>query len=178
MLEPVDHQYILIGQVARSHGVDGTILMIPEFYAPELFDDIELVRIENARGDLIPARIESVRVQEKNNRLSFFVKFDHISDRNEAEALKSFLIYINREKVAPLLEEEPAHDLTAFEVQNEQKIAVGVVDEVIDNPAHPIAVVQTGKQVLLIPLVDEYVTEIDEKSSIIYCQNLDQLKDL
>src|SRR5680860_72579 len=102
MLEPIDHQYFLIGYIARSQGVDGTVLIIPELYAPTLFDDIDLVRLKDARGDLIPARIESVQVQEKNDRLSFFVKFDHITDRNQAEMLKTNEVFVAREKVCLL----------------------------------------------------------------------------
>ena len=178
MLEPIDHQYFLIGYIARSQGVDGTVLIIPELYAPTLFDDIDLVRLKDARGDLIPARIESVQVQEKNDRLSFFVKFDHITDRNQAEMLKTNEVFVAREKVEHFIKDESTMEFASFEVQNEHGSIIGVVDEIMDNPGHAILAVSTDNGKLLIPFVDEYVSSIDEENAMIYCQNLHQLSNL
>src|SRR5699024_7593908 len=99
MLESIENQYQRIGHIARSHGVQGDVLIIPDRYAPTLFDSLDLVRIKNAKGDLVPARIESVRVQEKNNRLSFFVKFEHVTDRTQADRLKQLAVYISRDQL-------------------------------------------------------------------------------
>lgn len=176
MLEPVNQQYVRIGRIARSHGVDGAVLMIPELYAPALFETVDLVRIRNARGDLVPARVESVRVQEKNNRLSFFVKFDHLTDRNAADQLKSCPVFISREQAAPWLDEETADDMTGFTVYDEGGTAVGRVTEIISSPAHPILSVQTtGGEALLIPFVDEYVARTEAERQAVHCRNLEQL---
>lgn len=179
MLEPIEDQYLMIGHIARSHGVKGDVLLISEVYAPQLFDEIDLVHIQNTRGDLVPARIESFRVQEKNNRLSFFVKFEHISDRNQAEELKSCLVYVLREKAETLVDGDETIDYTEFEVLDDQDNNIGVITSIIENPAHPILEVITNDQEkLLIPFVDEYILSVDEDHSIIYCQNLEQLTNL
>ncbi len=179
MLESIEAQYQQIGYIARSHGVQGEVLIIPEMYAPTLFDTLDLVRIENTRGDLIPARIESVRVQEKNNRLSFFVKFEHVTDRTQAEQLKQHAVFTDRKKVEPLIDrKESPLDIRSFTVRiNDQHI--GTVESIIDNPAHPILEIATDdNEKLLVPYVDEYVMAVDEKAKQIQCQNLEQLKGL
>ncbi|HYW33815.1 MAG TPA: ribosome maturation factor RimM [Balneolaceae bacterium] len=178
MLEPIENQYVKIGRIARSHGVQGVVLIIPELYAPDIFDEIDLVRLQNARGDLIPARIESVRVQEKNNRLSFFVKFDHVTDGNEAEKLKNMAVFVDRKQVEPRLEDEATNDRTGYSVFDENGKKIGIVEDIIDNPAQPILVVQAKENQRLIPMVDEYVTDIDEKEAIIRVQNVNQLDGL
>lgn len=176
MLEPIEDQYQMIGHIARSHGVKGDVLIISEVNAPQLFDDIDLVYIQNARGDLIPARIESFRVQHKNNRLSFFVKFEHVSDRNKAEELKSLPVYVMRESMSELMDEEIAIDYTSFEVVDMDSNNIGTITSVIDNPAHLILEISTqNQQQLLVPFVDEYVVSADEQNKLITCQNLDQL---
>ncbi|HEX6982029.1 MAG TPA: ribosome maturation factor RimM [Balneolaceae bacterium] len=179
MLEPIENQYKKIGYIARSHGVQGEIVIIPEMDAPALFDSLDLVHLENARGDLVPARIESVRVQEKNNRLSFFVKFEHVTDRTQAEKLKHASVFAEAEAVESLIDSDDTPvDLTIFEVRVDDTF-IGSVREVMDNPAHPILKVITDDQnQLLIPFVDEYVVEVNEDQQIIQCQNLDQLADL
>lgn len=173
----MEHQYKKIGYISRSHGVQGEVLIIPGIYAPALFDILDLVRIETARGDLIPARIESVRVQEKNNRLSFFVKFEHVVDRTQAEELKNLSVFVDRDAVASLLDsDEPPLDLTSFQIFSDGE-SVGAVDMMLDNPAHPILQVTTNDQEqLLIPVVDEYITDIDEEARQIQCKNLNQLR--
>ena len=87
MLEPIENQYMLIGYIARSHGVKGEVLVISEIEAPALFDEVDLVLLQNERGDLFPARVSSVRVDQQPGRLSFFVKFEHVTDRTQAENL-------------------------------------------------------------------------------------------
>ena len=177
MLEPIENQYEKIGYISRSHGVQGEVLIVPDIYAPTLFDALDLVRIETARGDLVPARIESVRVQEKNNRLSFFVKFEHVTDRTQAENLKNSSVFADREIVESLLDTDNLPlDLTSFAIVSDGQ-SIGEVEEMLENPAHPILQVVTDKQEqLLIPLVDEYVADIDEEAKQIQCTNLEQLK--
>lgn len=177
MLESIENQYHKIGYIARSHGVQGEVLIISELDAPTLFDSLDLVRIENARGDLIPARVESVRVQEKHHRLSFFVKFEHVTDRTQADRLKQHAVFADRGQVEHLLDrndDKPA-DMTSFEVRMDDR-RIGSVEEILHNPAHPILQISThnGEQ-LLVPFVDEYVTEVDEAHRQIHCRNLEQL---
>lgn len=179
MLESIENQYHKIGYIARSHGVQGEVLIISELDAPTLFDSLDLVRIENARGDLVPARVESVRVQEKHNRLSFFVKFEHVTDRTQADRLKQYTVFADRDQVEHLLErDDDPVDMTSFEVRmNDSRI--GTVEEVLYNPAHPILQVSTrNREQLLVPFVDEYVTAVDEEHRQIHCRNLKQLGDV
>src|SRR5699024_4041103 len=179
MLESIENQYQRIGHIARSHGVQGDVLIIPDRYAPTLFDSLDLVRIKNTRGDLIPARIESVRVQEKDNRLSFFVKFEHVTDRTQADRLKQLAVYINRDLLkSESAQEDGLTDLTAFEIWVDNR-SIGTVESVIQNPAHPIlqVVTEEGEQ-LLMPFVDEYVAAVDEERERLQCRNLEQLKGL
>ena len=181
MLQPIYEQYFEVGYIARSHGVKGEVLINTEIESPELFNDVDLVHIKNTRGDLIPARIESVRVQEKNNRLSFFVKFEHVSDRNQAEKLKNFPVYVDRDIVSRfpgMGDDEPLPDFVSFEVLDENERYVGKVTGVMENPAHLILEINTehGSR-LLVPFVDEYVLATDEETSTITCRNLSQLTD-
>jgi 16S rRNA processing protein RimM len=180
MLEPIENQYMEVGYVARSHGISGEVLIQAGVFAPQLFDDIALVYIQNARGDLIPARIESVRVQQKQNRLTFFVKLEHVTDRNQAEELKGCTVYVQRSQVRDLIEEDEhiTNDYTSFNVYDENNRYIGVVSQVIDTPAHLILEVVTEDQgQLLIPFVDEYVRSSDTEARVIQCQNLNQLTD-
>lgn len=179
MLEPIENQYMLIGYITRSHGVKGEVLIISEIEAPALFDKVDLVWLQNEREDLFPARVSSVRVDQQPGRLSFFVKFEHVKDRSESEDLKGYPVYIERALVEPLIDDSnKTPDYTSFEVYDEQNRLIGTVEQVLDNPAHPILQVELedGTQ-LLVPFVDEYIRSYDDENRAIRCHNLNQLID-
>lgn len=180
MLEPVEEQYIVIGHVVRSHGVKGEVVVQPAIESPGLFDDLQLVRYRNHRQELVPARIERVRSQQKGNRLSFFVKFEHVSDRNRAEELKGVSLYVRRDKIAFVEEEKPdSFRFLDWEVFDEDGSPVGTVTGIMESPAHPILeVTGEGERQWLIPFVDEYVRSVEEETGRILCRRLEQLAGL
>lgn len=181
MLEPAEDQYIVIGEVIRSHGIKGEVVVQPAFVNRGLFDDLHLVHYENARRELVPARLERVRIQEKGNRLSFFVKFEHVSDRNQAEEIRGSALFVHRDKIAHV-ERSGQPDFTRFlgwTVRDEKGSSLGNVTGILENPAHLILEVtpDDGEQ-RLIPLVDEYVESVEEEGRTIQCRRLDQLEGL
>jgi 16S rRNA processing protein RimM len=177
MLEPIENQYIKIGRVARPHGKKGGVLIISEIHEPAIFEELELVWLRNDRRDLVPARVETARMQKKDNRLLFFVKFDHIASAEQAEKLKKRPVFVSRDEFERLPDNNST-TLISFDVFDEYERRNGEVVQVIDNPAHPILVVQNDEDELLIPLVDEYVVEIAHEHHLINCRNLNRLRDV
>jgi 16S rRNA processing protein RimM len=175
-LQPFESQYIKVGYVARPHGVDGTVLIIPDIDEPSVFESMNLVRLQNVQGGLFPARIESARIQQQGKRSTIFVKFSHISDQNKARELKNMPVFVNKEILEGFYRKQSESSrLISFVVRDEENHKVGTVEDVFDNPAHPILTVADVDGELLIPFVDEYIAEIDDEKSIIYCRNMNQL---
>lgn len=171
-------QYEEVGYVARAHGTAGEVMIIPEFAVPDLLQKDDLVRIKNHRGDLIPARIEKLRVDDRKNRISFFVKFDHVADRTQAEQLKGQKIFIEADKVEAWIGEDEEELYMDYEVFDEHDAYVGLVEDIIPNPAHPILEVVSDGSRLLVPAVDEYIRSVDQEGRKLFCRNLDQLAGL
>lgn len=178
MPEPIESQYFVAGHITRSHGVDGTVLIVPvvEVADPALFNDVTLVRLQNERGDLIPARIGSVKVQQKDDRISFFVKFEHINNRNEAERITRTPVFVEKDQVKNILAE--SHSWISFEAYNERDDYMGTVEGVIQNPAQSILEISTGDGYKLVPCVDHYIAAVDEDSGVVRFKNMDQLEGL
>ena len=168
-----------IGHIARSHGLNGELKINFETENPEALESLEMVYLRNDRGDFYPCRISNLRVEGKGNSISFFVQFDHIADRNAAELLSKRALFIETEKADALLQESPADDdLMDFEVLDENSNSIGLVIDYMDSGAQVVITVATTSGSLLIPVVDEYVLEIDENQRTIQCQNLNLLEDL
>ncbi|SMO63516.1 ribosome maturation factor RimM [Gracilimonas mengyeensis] len=168
--------FVQVGHVVGTHGMDGELAVF--FEAGELSDieQLNLVYLRNERGDFYPARITNLRVEDKNHNISFFVQLDQIADRTAAEAVKNKGLFLETGNATAFLDpEESAEDsLMDCEVFDEQNEAIGLVVDVLENPAHPILVVATTSGSRLIPFVEHFVQE--HRNGNIYCQNLDDLE--
>lgn len=167
-----------IGFVAKSHGLKGELKIQTEAIAPEEFTKLDLVYLQNNRGDYYPCRISHVRSEGADGRFSFFVHFDHIADRSAAEALRGKSIYVEHniaEQLQLILEPEASY--IDFEVIDSNNQSKGLVIDELDNGAQIVIVVATSSGSLMIPVVDQFVESIDEASTTIRCRNLDLLED-
>ncbi len=166
-----------IGTIARSHGLKGELKIQFETNSPELVRRIEMVYLQNSRGDYFPCRIKQIRTEGKEDRLSFFVHFEHIADRNAAEALRGKLVFIETDKADAFFEDEVEEvNYLDFEVVNEHDQHKGLVIDEIDNGAQLVIVVATTSGSLMIPMVDQFVEKIEIDELRIRCKNLDLLE--
>lgn len=176
MVQSIRNRFVEIGRIGRPRGLEGVVRFMPnQSFIDDLFDRADLFYMKNERSDLVPSRIESVHVETKRNQQTFFVKFDMIANRTDAEEAQNRAVFIK----ADLFDEvvEPAEDEESFfgytvKFNGEE---FGEVLDILMNPAHPILEVRHNAGTILIPMVDEYVDETDHENGIIYCINLNQL---
>ncbi|MEX0890213.1 MAG: hypothetical protein WD355_00070 [Balneolaceae bacterium] len=170
-----------IARIGKAHGLNGTIKLMPqqnEASLESLLEAGQILHLENRRGDLIPARITDVRIEKKRNASMFFVHFDQITNRSEAEQFQDGPVYMDRK----LLElqgraVESLPDITGFDVTDPSGLNA-VVTGILESPAHAIIGMDAGPASILVPWVDEFVVSIDEENRIINCRNLEQFMDL
>ena len=167
-----------IGQIARSHGLKGELRVLFDTDNVQPIQQLQMVYLRNARGDFFPCRITHLRVEGKGNQQSFFVQFETIADRNSADSLKGKAIYLETVHAngLNLWEEESALTYDDFEIINEHHKHIGLVTDEMDNGAQLVLSVATTSGTLLIPVVEQFVEEIDEENAVIRCKNLDLLE--
>lgn len=171
--------FTLIGRIDRSHGLFGEVKILLEFNDLSIFDELNLVYLQNERGDYFPVRIIKTRIEEKRNEISFFVQFEHIADRTAADRLKNSGVFLETDTANDLIfEEEFIPSLLHFDVYNKNDEHVGTVMEVLESTAQTVLSISSNKGTLLIPLVEYYVVEINEEEEFIICQNEQELQDL
>ena len=176
MVESIKNRFVEIGRIGRPRGLEGVVRFMPnENFSDDLFDRGDLFYMKNERTDLVPSRIDSVYKESKHNHQTFFVKFDMITNRTDAETAQNKAVFIKAELFDDVA--EPADDQESFigyTIKCDGK-EFGEVLDVIENPAHPILEVKHGIGTILIPMVDEYVKETDHENGLIYCIHLSQL---
>ena len=104
------------------------------------------------------------------------LSFNEIPDRTEAETYRNQEIFIAREEMPDLDEDEFfIDDLIDCEVVNERDESLGKVVEIISPGAHEVLLIKQGDSETLIPLVDEWVTDIDIEAGKIRVNSPEEL---
>ena len=178
MAHSAEDRFLEIGRIGKARGLNGVLRFFPNNRFTEgLFDRHKLFHMKNRRSDLIPVRLEHVHIESKKKKQLFFVKFDMIASRSDAEDAMNRALFIEAEHLDEHAEIDDEESLIGYEIQYHGK-PFGEVLDVMENPAHLILQVKHEIGALLIPLVDEFVQETDHHNRMIICRNLDQLTDL
>jgi len=177
MSHNLHNRFTEIGRFGRPRGLDGDIRFQPnENFVDELFDRLDLFYIKNERSDLVPARLESFKIEKKRNQQTFFVKFDLIATRDDADMAMNKALHVVTDELQSMQKDQDSNpeDVIGYRVILENQ-DVGEVLDLFENPAHQILEITYNSGSLLIPMVDEYVDHIDHSGGSIYCKNLHQL---
>jgi 16S rRNA processing protein RimM len=162
----LDSKRVLLGTCGSVHGIKGAVVF-------NLFNDESSVL---EKGMTVYTNQEagiSYKIADINFSNKVIVYLDGVTTRNESESIIPFDIYLDR-NVMPEIDEDEVYlaDLIGFEVQNEEKKRVGVVNSFYDHGASEIMVVllKNGEQ-LELPFVKAFFPDIDFEKSLITMVN-------
>ena len=142
-----------IGQVLKSNGRDGELLVSFSGIAPEDIDLEEPVFIE-FDGLPVPFYFESF-TQRGNTRA--LVRLTGVHNLTDADELAGAVLYAEDD-----LYEDEEEDLTGWTVLDADGTKVGTVSAHEDIPGNPCIWVETGHGESLLPLREELVLDVDE----------------
>ena len=142
-----------IGQVLKSNGRDGELLVSFSGIAPEEIDLEEPVFIE-FDGLPVPFYFESFS-QRGNTRA--LVRLTGVHNLTDADELAGAVLYAEDD-----LYEDEEEDLTGWTVLDADGHQVGTVSAHEDIPGNPCIWVETDHGECLLPLHEELVLDVDE----------------
>ena len=145
----------MIGVVATSHGVRGTVRVKPAGSGRHLREGVEPL-VGGERRRILKAR---------ETPKGFLLDLQGVESRNEASALRGAELVLDRGELdAPDEDEFYVGDLVGLEVHDAetQKRLGGVID-VFTTPAYDVLVVrgEEGGDELYVPFTREHVPEVD-----------------
>ena len=150
---------IKIGKIVNAVALRGEV-KIYNYSDLERFEELDTVILVNRKKQSREFEIESVRYL-KNLPI---VKFKGINDRDKAEALKDFEVYITEEDLKELPEDTfYIRDLIGCVVKDaETGNTIGTISDVLQNTAQDLyqVDVEGGKQVF-IPAVAQFVKDVN-----------------
>lgn len=150
---------ILMGKVVNVVGLKGELKIYSYTDRNERFEELDKIWLDNKVH-----AIENVRYQNK----VVILKLEGINDRNKAEEQRNKNVYIEESDLQQLPEDTYyVRDLIGISVVTEDG-ELGIITDVIQNSAQDLYEVKTaeGKKIY-IPVVKEFVTEVDVEAGIV-----------
>lgn len=151
--------FIYIGRVANTHGVQGMLKVFPTTEDPKRFELLKEVYIEDVRGVTNSYTIKNVKYFKNMIILSL----KEIVDMNQAEKLKNGIVKIYKKDALPLDENEYyISDLLGIEVYDEENIKIGTLKNIIFTGSNDVYEIDDlSKNGLLLPAIKECILNID-----------------
>lgn len=150
---------MLVGRIARAHGLRGEVVVevlsdAPERFAPGSEMTASAPETLHAR----PLRVEASRPFQ--GRL--LVRFEGVESREDAEALHGQELTIARSQVAPL--PEGGHyrfELVGLSVRTTSGNALGRVTDIFGTGSNDVLVVDDDEREILIPMLEGVIVSVD-----------------
>ncbi|NOR26564.1 MAG: 16S rRNA processing protein RimM [Desulforhopalus sp.] len=153
---PTD-KYVLLGKVAKAHGLRGEVKIFSFSGQPENFCGYKEVILVNTTGNLSSAfAIEKFRVQGR----TVIVKLDRVDSRGQAEEIEGMGVLLAKDLLPDTAEDE------FYWYQYEGKLvfdqsgrSIGRVESLFNNGAQDIIVVKSGTEEILIPVTKSIIVK-------------------
>lgn len=150
-------QYLAAGKVVNTHGVGGNIKIESWCDSPMVLAGLKKLYLED-KGSYLPLKVERASVH-KNMVLC---KIEGCSSFEEAILYKNKILYCDRRDI-------PVEDGAVFiedilglpVINNDSGKIYGKLVRVIDNPANDIYEIETENGMAYMPVVSEFVIEVD-----------------
>ena len=170
-IERILKDMVPIGVIGKVHGLAGEVRFFPFTNIPEVIENLDEVFLyseKRERGFFL--KIESMRIGPR----SLLVKFEEFDDRESSRVLEGFKVYINREKLPKLEEDEYYFDeIYDCEVYEEGE-DIGKVVDIIETGSNWVLVVKNEEgEEKLVPMIRDYVKDVDVENKAINVRKME-----
>lgn len=152
-------RFVKIGQVLKSNGTDGQVLIGLRDFGTEDISETEPVFID-FDGLPVPFFLSGVSVKSGTR---FLARLTDVNSLEDAEELVGKAVYY---PAAALDSDDGFLDFTGWKLYD-SGVLVGEVLGIEDIPGNPCLEVGTKKGTVLVPLHEDLVTDIDEKKKVL-----------
>lgn len=154
-----------IGYVSRAHGLKGELVIKTFDPASTVLDEVERLSFTTRSGEVREYELRSVGESPGSDLL---VTLKGINHRDQADVLRGSAVHVFRDDLEQPAEGEFFHgDLVGLEARTADGRRLGVVEEVWSTGPVPNLCIRDGKEELLVPFADDFVTKVDLESKTI-----------
>ncbi len=156
----VKENCIHLGHIGRTHGIHGQLILISEIPLPNnIIKEPFLVDID---GGLVPFYLESLKNRDQQ---SYLIKFDHISDKEQAEQYVTCEVYILS---LPALEDgktnKKVSSIKNYLIYDEQENFIGKIDEILDFSGNTLVRLFVEEKEIMLPFTESHILDWNDKT--------------
>lgn len=147
-----------LGKIAKKFSFKGEVLCYLDTDEPEMYQNLESVFVQMNRN-LVPFFIE----QSSLHKDKFLrVKFEEVDSEADAENLLGSELYLPL-TLLPQLEGNQFyyHEIIGFKVVDQRLGDIGTIHSIIENTAQPLFEIFKGEKQILIPMIDDFIVEVN-----------------
>jgi 16S rRNA processing protein RimM len=154
-------QHIPVAKLGRPHGISGAFRfqLTRTLKSPKKLPRHFLME---DKGRLMPFFIESIELQSWDSGL---IKLEGITTPEAAKKYSGSLLYLTEKEVKVFFakDSESVDYLIGYALFDEAAGKVGVVTELMETPAQVLAIVKGNGKDYTIPLVDDWLLNVDKR---------------
>jgi 16S rRNA processing protein RimM len=160
------NKLIKVGHTQKVHGIKGELkLIIEDHFVDDAFE-AEALFLE-IKGQKVPYFVEEM--QEGN---SLILKLEGVDTRNDAEQLMHKDVYMRREDIRVSDEVIDAGGMyykymEGFTIFDTEEGEIAIISEVAEFPQQEMAYITYKKKLLLIPLNEELIVEVNREAKTV-----------
>ena len=157
-------ELVNIAKISGTHHLQGALKAASGLEDTDVLNGAKVI-VENSIGT---QKIFTVSRAERINEKMLIIEFEEITSVNEAKKLLESKIYVRREQLGNISEDEfylvDLIDMNVVTVEGEN---IGKITDVFSTSAHDIYVVNEGENEIMIPAVDEFVQEVNFENRVV-----------
>lgn len=164
-----------LGKIAKKFSFKGEVLVYLDTDEPELYTELESMFVE-INGHLVPFFIEKASLhKEKFLR----TQFEDVDSEDAADDIVGKDVYLPL-TMLPALEGNKFyyHEVVGFDAIDQRLGNFGTILRISDNGVQALFEVQKDDAVILIPLIDEFIVEVNRTNKSILFNTPQGLIDL
>lgn len=150
-----------VGTIVSKFSFKGEVLVKLDSDNPEMYENMESVFVEIGK-DLIPFFVEKCSLH-KSDLLR--IQFEDVNSEQEAQSLMRCNLYLPMDFLPKLSGNKfYYHEVIGFQVEDLTYGNVGIITGVNDTTAQTLFEIKNADKQVLIPIIDEFLVEIDRKN--------------
>lgn len=164
-----------LGKIVTKYSFKGEVVIKLDTDEPELYKNMESVYVEFG-SNLVPFFIEKSSLH-KGNQLR--VQFEDVYSEEEADSILKCGIYLPLD-LLPKLEGDKFyfHEVIGFKIIDASFGEVGEIVHINDKAAQPLFEIDRKGKEIFIPMIDDFIKEVDRTKKQIHVETPKGLIDL
>ena len=164
-----------LGKIVTKYSFKGEVVIKLDTDEPELYKNMESVYVEFG-SNLVPFFIKKSSLH-KGNQLR--VQFEDVYSEEEADSILKCGIYLPLD-LLPKLEGDKFyfHEVIGFKIIDASFGEVGEILHINDKAAQPLFEIDRKGKEIFIPMIDDFIKEVDRNNKQIHVETPEGLIDL